>query len=176
MRDPLSRRLRQRLADWLLHDVRLRSAQFGENTVTLCPAGVGDLFRWSGTKDAVASGDMGMDVASGRLSLFVGGFVYRCMASRVMATGTGTLLVPGATTLTTLTRQSGELVYPVCFVTNNVATAAFTSDRTAVIGPAGDAVSIFLQRTVNADEFDVIAQNGNLVTNRNIDWLVFAIR
>lgn len=45
----------------------------GENSITLSPAGVGDVARWSATKNAVAEGDLGMDVATGLPNAFIAG-------------------------------------------------------------------------------------------------------
>lgn len=69
----LSLELRQRIANWLLRGVHLPEVHFGKNSITCSPAGVGDVIRWSATKLAVAIGDIGMDVATGRPSVFVGG-------------------------------------------------------------------------------------------------------
>jgi hypothetical protein len=51
------------------------SIQAGENTITVGPAGVGDLVRWSATKNAVALGDLGQSVTTGRANGFIDGAV-----------------------------------------------------------------------------------------------------
>jgi len=61
------------LRDILLEGVRIVDLKTGFATITGSPSGVGDLFRWSGTQAAVALGDLGMDVATGRPSMYVGG-------------------------------------------------------------------------------------------------------
>jgi hypothetical protein len=66
-------RLRQKFVDWLLRDVHLKDTHFGDGSITLSPAGVGDVTRWSATKLAAQLGDIGMDLATGRPSTFVGG-------------------------------------------------------------------------------------------------------
>lgn len=43
----------------------------GGNTISLSPAG--DVIRWSGTQAALALGDLGMNVATGRPSAFISG-------------------------------------------------------------------------------------------------------
>lgn len=53
--------------------IKSRGLVVGENTITLSPAGVGDVMRWSATKAPVAAGDIGMDVATGRPQAYVGG-------------------------------------------------------------------------------------------------------
>lgn len=65
--------IRQRIAQWLLRGVHLPEVHFGKESITCSPAGVGDVVRWSATQLAVAAGDIGMDVATGRPSVFVGG-------------------------------------------------------------------------------------------------------
>lgn len=45
----------------------------GENTISLSPAGVGDVMRWSASKTAVALGDIGMNKTTGRMSFFING-------------------------------------------------------------------------------------------------------
>ena len=72
MKSPLLFRARQRLANWLLNDVVLRKGlKFGSNTIDLSPSGVGDVIRWSGTQAALAAGDLGMDVSTGRPSAVI---------------------------------------------------------------------------------------------------------
>lgn len=72
------KKLRRDFARWLLDDVSVRKMRIeellaGQNTITTSPAGVGDVLRWSATKNAVALGDIGMDVTTGRPNAFVGG-------------------------------------------------------------------------------------------------------
>lgn len=68
-----TRAARQRFVDWLLDDLHLRGVQFGQESISLSPVGAGDVIRWSGTQLSTALGDVGMDVSTGRLSMYVGG-------------------------------------------------------------------------------------------------------
>lgn len=68
----MSKHLRQRIAEWLLKDIHINEAKFGKNSITVDPGGV-DVIRWSGTQAAIAAGDIGMNVVSGRPQAFVGG-------------------------------------------------------------------------------------------------------
>lgn len=47
------------------------SLTVGQNSITLSPAGVGDVIRWSATKAAVAAGDLGMNQTSGKPSAYI---------------------------------------------------------------------------------------------------------
>jgi len=67
------RAARQRATDWLLRDLHLRGVSFGEHSITVSPGGVGDVVRWTATQVALAAGDVGMDVTSGRIQQFVAG-------------------------------------------------------------------------------------------------------
>jgi hypothetical protein len=53
-----------------LHATELK---IGKNTITLSPAGVGDVARWSATQNALAAGDIGMNVLTGRPQAFIQG-------------------------------------------------------------------------------------------------------
>jgi len=65
---------RVNFAEWLLRDTRLRGVHFGERSISLSPGGV-DVVRWSMTTNAVAAGDLGMNVATGVPNAFIGGVV-----------------------------------------------------------------------------------------------------
>jgi len=169
----LGQRLRQCVAGWLLDGVHLSNIRFGERSITISPAGVGDVLRWSATKDAVALGDLGMDVASGKPSAFVAGVKRDLAAGRVIASGAGTA-VAGTTTvvLATVTREASERFVVYGFVTNNVAAAAWGQ------GPflaATDSVAFYMRRTAVANQFEAVAQNFNVATARTVDWVVEAI-
>jgi len=49
-------RLRQRFARWLLRGVHLEGVSFGQHSIDLSPAGVGDVVRWTATQVALAAG------------------------------------------------------------------------------------------------------------------------
>lgn len=68
----LIRKIRQWMVDWLLDDVHIKNAHFGENSITLSPAGIGDVVRWSGSVNAQASGDLGMNTTTGRPNFYDG--------------------------------------------------------------------------------------------------------
>lgn len=51
--------------------MKSRGMVVGENTITVSPAGVGDVIRWSATKAPVAAGDIGMNVTTGNPQAFV---------------------------------------------------------------------------------------------------------
>lgn len=101
-------RLRHGFVRWLLHDVHLPSLHVGEHSISLSPAGVGDVARWSATKNSVAAGDLGMDTATGRPQAFIGSgnkalahtgelgavVVNSGSVTRAAATATGTQAVP----------------------------------------------------------------------------------
>lgn len=53
--------------------MKSRGMVVGENTITLSPAGVGDVIRWSATQAPVAAGDIGMNVTTGNPQAFIGG-------------------------------------------------------------------------------------------------------
>lgn len=53
--------------------MHVRGVQVGDNTITMSPSGVGDVIRWSATQNALALGDLGMNVTTGRPSVFVSG-------------------------------------------------------------------------------------------------------
>lgn len=95
------RRARERMANWLLRDVRLKEGlKVGQNTISLSPAGVGDVVRWSATKTAVALGDIGMDVTTGRPSAFIGG-VNAPLATQAEVAGLTTFFSERTTDVTT---------------------------------------------------------------------------
>jgi len=75
----------------------------GANTITLSPAGVGDVARWSASQAAVAAGDLAMNVSTGRARQFALGF-SREMGSVVDGMGSrrqwGITQRVGETTLT----------------------------------------------------------------------------
>ncbi|MDO8598089.1 MAG: hypothetical protein Q7R45_15880, partial [Sulfuricaulis sp.] len=68
----------------------------GQNTITTCPAGVGDLFRWSATKAAVAAGDLGMNQTTGRPSAYVGAARDLAYTAELGSTLIETITVAGA--------------------------------------------------------------------------------
>lgn len=70
-----SRPVRQKVVDLLLDGLHLRGVRFGENSIEMSPSGVGDVVRWSATKNAVAAGDLGMNTSTGRPSFFDGSTV-----------------------------------------------------------------------------------------------------
>jgi hypothetical protein len=167
-------RLRQRFARWLLRGAHLDGVTFGESSIAISPAGVGDVLRWSGTKDAVAVGDLGMNVASGLLSVFQTGVARDLLAGRII--GSGSNLIAGATTATlaTLTRNANERIVLLGFIQENTAGAAW--DPTfAVAAAAIDDVHYWTERTANANEFTVRARNETAATNRTLDWLVIGV-
>jgi len=69
----ISLMVRQAVVGWMVRDVHLSGVKFGEHSITCSPAGVGDVVRWSASQVAVAAGDLGMNVATGRPQAFVGG-------------------------------------------------------------------------------------------------------
>jgi len=49
----------------------MKNLHVGEQSITLSPAGVGDVARWSGSQAAAAAGDIGMDTSTGRGELYL---------------------------------------------------------------------------------------------------------
>jgi hypothetical protein len=86
----LSLAIRQHLVRWLMRGVHLPEVHFGEQSITCSPSGVGDVIRWSATQAAVAAGDIGMDVATGRPSGFIGGVNAPLATSSEVTTATST--------------------------------------------------------------------------------------
>lgn len=89
----------------------------GENSITSSPAGVGDVIRWSANKAAMAAGDLGMNVTSGRGQLFVSGTSKDIAVVNDIAGGPGvqlitpTAITPFATiTLALAAAVSGDIV------------------------------------------------------------------
>jgi hypothetical protein len=68
--------------------MHVRGIQVGDNTITLSPSGVGDVARWSATKEAVAAGDLGMSVTSGRPNVIVSGVVRPLIYTTEVVGGT----------------------------------------------------------------------------------------
>jgi len=151
----------------------------GENSISISPVGVGDVVRWTASQAALASGDIGMDVATGRIRQFRSGASRDVVdvsdlagTQRLIASGQ-TLLVGAATvTLATVTRMAGETLSVTSFVTNNVNGARWSEGVTVA---AVDAVVFFFERTTNANEFLARATNGNLIASRTVDWRVIGI-
>jgi len=84
---------RELLVNWMLRDVHVRNLHVGAASITVSPAGVGDVIRWSATKAAIAAGDIGMDVTTGRLQMYVGGVTSAAaIASDITALGTSSTL------------------------------------------------------------------------------------
>ena len=88
--------------------------------------------------------------------------------------GNGTTNIAGAATITlgTFTRNANEQLSPTMWVQQNVASLGFAPDR-AAIGAEG--ISLFFERTVNANEFTVRAINNNVTTARDVEWAVYGI-
>lgn len=125
---------RLRLARWLtrgatLEDARLLNAHFGEHSITLSPAGLGDVIRWSATQAALAAGDIGMDVATGSPKVFTSG------ASRSLASVNGQLGGTGASpTVIGITETGG----PTALTIGSIAdTLTLVRSGTSVIGGLG---------------------------------------
>ncbi len=59
----------------------VRSLKIGANSITMSPAGVGDVIRWSATQNAVAAGDIGMDVSTGVPNAFINGAVANILST-----------------------------------------------------------------------------------------------
>jgi len=89
-------RLRQWAIGWLLDGLHLRNVSFGENSITLSPAGVGDVARWSATQNAAAAGDLGMNVATGRPNYHDGVAVRDLVSSHLLMLLDGTQAMTGA--------------------------------------------------------------------------------
>jgi hypothetical protein len=66
-------KVKQFIVNWALAGVHIQGATFGVNSITLSPAGVGDLARWTTSQAAAQLGDLGMDITTGRPSCFVNG-------------------------------------------------------------------------------------------------------
>ena len=110
-----SRRGRQAVARWLLDGVRLKDQKYGDNTITICPTGVGDVIRWSGSRAATQAGEIGMDVTTGIPSVFNGGsakslalaadasVVKQVVTATFSAVATGTTVTPVDDTIPTIT-------------------------------------------------------------------------
>jgi hypothetical protein len=67
-----SKRFRQAFAAWLLAGVHLQGVSFGEHSITMSPAGVGDVIRWSAAGPAPGALDFSM--AAGGFGQTSGGF------------------------------------------------------------------------------------------------------
>lgn len=100
----LGQRIRQWFVDWLVRDLHLRGVQFGENSITLSPSGVGDVVRWSATQAAAALGDLGMSTATGRPSAFIGGSARNLL-------GEHEVIVPSGANAWTANQSVGGFVF-----------------------------------------------------------------
>lgn len=177
----LSLRLREAFAEWLLRDVRIRSAVFGENSVKINPSGATDMIRWSGTVSPGAAGDMGMDVTSGRSRLFVGGGAKSAAvttdiagtAQRIVASGSDSIAAATTDTLATVTRNAGEVLVPLGFIATNTAGILLGYQADAI--GVSDTVQMYFSKTANANETSLLATNNNATTARTLDWLILGI-
>lgn len=93
--------------------------------------------------------------------------------NRIIASGSTTINAASSTTLTTQTRNAGELVKVLSFLTNDITSA--TWQEGAVLSGIVDDVQIAMQRTTTANEFAVLATNINAAVSRTIQWAIIGV-
>lgn len=94
---------------------------------------------------------------------------------RLVASGGPTALAAlSITDIVTFSIVAGEVVCAYIWVTDNTAGAAFSQG--APPAAVANRVTIFFQRTANALEAILRADNANVATVRNINWAVVAFR
>lgn len=159
-----------------------RESKIGKGSITASPAGVGDVIRWSGTQAAIALGDLGMDVATGRPAVFVGGVssplaVLSDVGGSPRIISSGATVIPANTTLVlaTPTRNAGERISFWAFPTDDVANIGFA--QTFNTSGSGDRIELFFRRTAVADQFEAVARNDNngATPSRTLDWAILGV-
>lgn len=90
------------------------------------------------------------------------------LSENVVDSGTSTIAGLTTVIVTTKIRAAGESFFPSGFITNNIAGASWAESAVAV--GISDSVGAFLDRTANANEFNMRLRNMNAVSTRTIDW------
>lgn len=93
---------------------------------------------------------------------------------RMIASGTTSVPGAGVTTLATVTMLPNENPFVRAFVTDNVAGAVWSEGSAPL--PVVDRITLFYERTTNANEVLLRADNSNVATARNVRWCLCGIQ
>lgn len=91
---------------------------------------------------------------------------------RQIAKGSTSVAALSTVTLATITRNTGELLSVYAFIATNTAGIELYQ---GVAPTLADRVGVYLEKTANANEVLLRANNTNSTTARTVDWMVTGI-